>query len=138
MPKTSSLKDFRRIVVKVGSSLLVDQAAGHCSHRARGLKWPPDDSRQRRLIMRAVCIVAILLGLLTPGNAADDGKTKTPKDEKLWNLPKVDLKDNFTLQFDSSNPRGLATPNPSSQYQLRKQNEDQPFFGLSISKPLHN
>ena len=88
--------------------------------------------------MRAVCIVVILLGLLTPGHAADDGKSKTPKDEKLWDLPKVDLKDDFTLQFDSSNPRGLATPNPSSQYQLRHQNEDQPFFGLSISKPLHN
>src|SRR6516165_1204988 len=28
MPKTPSLKDFRRIVVKVGSSLLVDSAAG--------------------------------------------------------------------------------------------------------------
>ena len=28
MPKTPSLKDFRRIVVKVGSSLLVDAAAG--------------------------------------------------------------------------------------------------------------
>ena len=28
MPKTPSLKDFRRIVVKVGSSLLVDQSAG--------------------------------------------------------------------------------------------------------------
>ncbi len=28
MPKTPSLKDFRRIVVKVGSSLLVDQGAG--------------------------------------------------------------------------------------------------------------
>jgi glutamate 5-kinase len=28
MPQTPSLKDFRRIVVKVGSSLLVDQAAG--------------------------------------------------------------------------------------------------------------
>ena len=28
MPKTPSLKNFRRIVVKVGSSLLVDQAAG--------------------------------------------------------------------------------------------------------------
>src|SRR3981189_3145902 len=35
MLKTPSLKDFRRIVVKVGSSLLVDQSAG-------GLKgaWP--------------------------------------------------------------------------------------------------
>src|SRR3989304_1838555 len=28
MPKTPSLKDFRRIVVKVGSSLLVDSSAG--------------------------------------------------------------------------------------------------------------
>ena len=28
MPKTPSLKDFRRIVVKVGSSLLVDAAVG--------------------------------------------------------------------------------------------------------------
>ena len=28
MSKTPSLKDFRRIVVKVGSSLLVDAAAG--------------------------------------------------------------------------------------------------------------
>ena len=28
MPKTPSLKSFRRIVVKVGSSLLVDAAAG--------------------------------------------------------------------------------------------------------------
>jgi glutamate 5-kinase len=28
MSKTTSLKDFRRIVVKVGSSLLVDAAAG--------------------------------------------------------------------------------------------------------------
>jgi len=88
--------------------------------------------------MRALCIVVFSLGLLTPRYAADDGKTKTPKDEKLWNLPNVDLKDDFTLQFESSNPRGLATPNPSSQYQLRQQNEDQPFFGLSISKPLHN
>ena len=28
MPKSPSLKDFRRIVVKVGSSLLVDSSAG--------------------------------------------------------------------------------------------------------------
>ena len=28
MPQTPALKDFRRIVVKVGSSLLVDAAAG--------------------------------------------------------------------------------------------------------------
>ena len=28
MPKTPSLKDFRRIVVKVGSALLVDASAG--------------------------------------------------------------------------------------------------------------
>ncbi len=88
--------------------------------------------------MRPLCTLVILLGLLTPGYAADDGKSTTPKDEKLWNLPKVDLQDDFTLQFDSSNPRGLATPNPSSQYQLRHQNEDQPFFGLSISTPLRN
>jgi glutamate 5-kinase len=32
MPKTPSLKDFRRIVVKVGSSLLVDSAAGQLKH----------------------------------------------------------------------------------------------------------
>ena len=32
MPKTPSLKDFRRIVVKVGSSLLVDAAAGGLKH----------------------------------------------------------------------------------------------------------
>jgi glutamate 5-kinase len=32
MPKTPSLKDFRRIVVKVGSSLLVDAAAGSLKH----------------------------------------------------------------------------------------------------------
>ena len=32
MPKTPSLKDFRRIVVKVGSSLLVDSAAGKLNH----------------------------------------------------------------------------------------------------------
>jgi len=88
--------------------------------------------------MRALCIVVILLGLLTPGSAADDGKSKTPKDEKLWNLPKVDLNDDLTVQFDSSNPRGLGTSNPSSQYQMQHQNEDQPFFGLSISTPLHN
>jgi hypothetical protein len=113
-------------------------APGHCSRRARGVKWLSDDSRQRRLIMRALCTLVILLGLLTPGYAADEGKTAPQKDDKLWDLPKVDFKDDFTLQFDSSNPRGLATPNPSGQYQLRHQNEDQPFFGLSISKPLHD
>src|SRR5674476_86967 len=32
MPKTPSLKDFRRIVVKVGSSLLVDSSAGRLNH----------------------------------------------------------------------------------------------------------
>jgi glutamate 5-kinase len=32
MPKTPSLKDFRRIVVKVGSSLLVDSSAGALKH----------------------------------------------------------------------------------------------------------
>ena len=32
MQKTPSLKDFRRIVVKVGSSLLVDSAAGKLNH----------------------------------------------------------------------------------------------------------
>ncbi len=32
MPKTPSLKDFRRIVVKVGSSLLVDSSAGQLKH----------------------------------------------------------------------------------------------------------
>jgi glutamate 5-kinase len=32
MPKTPSLKDFRRVVVKVGSSLLVDAAAGSLKH----------------------------------------------------------------------------------------------------------
>lgn len=32
MPKTPSLKDFRRIVVKVGSSLLVDSTAGGLKH----------------------------------------------------------------------------------------------------------
>src|SRR5471030_2573619 len=32
MPKTPALKDFRRIVVKVGSSLLVDAAAGKLNH----------------------------------------------------------------------------------------------------------
>jgi glutamate 5-kinase len=32
MSKTPSLKDFRRIVVKVGSALLVDQAAGKLKH----------------------------------------------------------------------------------------------------------
>jgi glutamate 5-kinase len=32
MPETPSLKDFRRIVVKVGSSLLVDSAAGALKH----------------------------------------------------------------------------------------------------------
>jgi hypothetical protein len=42
------------------------------------------------------------------------------------------------VQFDSSNPRGSATPNPPSQHQLRQQNEGQPFFGLSISTPPHN
>ncbi len=88
--------------------------------------------------MRALCTLVFLLGLLTPSYAADDGKTKTPKDDKLWNLPKVDLQDDLTVQFDSSNPRGVTTPNPSSQYQMQHQNEDQPFFGLSISTPLRN
>src|SRR5512141_2018379 len=32
MQKTPSLKDFRRIVVKVGSALLVDSAAGKLNH----------------------------------------------------------------------------------------------------------
>src|SRR5215472_15388783 len=32
MPQTPSLKDFRRIVVKVGSSLLVDSSAGALKH----------------------------------------------------------------------------------------------------------
>jgi len=32
MPKTPSLKTFRRIVVKVGSSLLVDSSAGGLKH----------------------------------------------------------------------------------------------------------
>ena len=35
MPKTSSLKDFRRIVVKVGSSLLVDSSAGQLKRVTR-------------------------------------------------------------------------------------------------------
>ncbi len=37
MPKTPSLKDFRRIVVKVGSSLLVDAAAGALKRDVAGL-----------------------------------------------------------------------------------------------------
>jgi glutamate 5-kinase len=73
MPKTPSLKDFRRIVVKVGSSLLVDAAAGALkrnwlSHLSADIAALHNDKRQILVVSSGAIALGRAVLKLPAGN----------------------------------------------------------------------
>ena len=81
----------------------------------------------------ALCILAILFGFTSVGAAAEDTKSRRQK-EKPIQLPSFELND-YSGRFTADQSRIWQQPDPSSQYQSQ-QTASQPYFGLTISRPL--
>jgi hypothetical protein len=79
-----------------------------------------------------VWIFAILFGLASV-SAAEEDRNKRSK-EKPIQLPTLEFS-GYSGRLSADQSRIWETPDPSSQFQTR-QSASQPYFGLTLSRPL--
>jgi hypothetical protein len=81
----------------------------------------------------APCVLAILFGLTTVSSAAEDDRSRRQK-EKPIQLPSFEF-NGYSGRLSADQSRIWDVPDPSSQFQVR-QSASQPYFGLTLSRPL--
>ncbi len=84
--------------------------------------------------MRAAVWVFVFLFGFASASAAQEDKNKRPK-EKPIQLPTLEF-NGYSGRLSADQSRVWETPDPSSQFQTR-QSASQPYFGLTLSRPLH-
>jgi hypothetical protein len=84
----------------------------------------------------ALCVVAVLLGFASAGYAQDSNDGVNPRWKKI-EIPTIDPNAGFTARFGADQSNIWQTPDPTSLGQARRSWNDEPAFGLKISRPLY-
>ena len=84
----------------------------------------------------ALCVVAVLLGLVSLAAAQNSGDNVNPRWKKI-EIPTIDPNLGMSARLSADQSNYWQTPDPSSINQARRSwNEDDRTFGLTITRPL--
>jgi len=83
----------------------------------------------------ALCAVVVLFGFTSLGYAQDSQKSKVNPRWKPIEIPQIEAS-GFTARFGADQSNLWQTPDPSSLGQARRSWNDEPAFGLTISRPI--
>jgi hypothetical protein len=84
----------------------------------------------------ALCVIAVLLGFASFGQAQDSKQKINPR-WKAIEIPNIDPNIGITARFGANESQIWQTPDPSSVSQARQSwNEDDRAFDLTVSRPF--
>jgi len=84
----------------------------------------------------ALCLCLVLTGLAGAAQAQDSGDRINPRWKKI-EIPTIDPNAGITARMSADQSNYWQTPDPSSINQARRSWNDEPAFGLKLSRPLY-